>query len=216
MPCRPFGYLGYVFEWPKVSVRESSVERMRNSILAIIKDAKHKKASDDQLIELLNLRITGAISDKKHYGWLFYYRHINDMVLLHQLDAFVLSVVEKHSNLPSERLAEIKRFVRAYYEIKHSVDGGYIYQYQPMELIESLNDLDEIGLTTTKLQAATATISDASAESESKKVPEKPPSPKEARPKIQDQRMKVIKAFDEDSYSDDDDDTKIELALKNF
>lgn len=208
----PFGYLGYVFEWPKVSVRESSVERMRNSMLAIIKDAKHKKASDDQLIELLNLRITGAISDKKQYGWLFYYRHINDMALLHQLDAFVLSVVQKHSNLPSERLAEIKRFVRAYYEIKHSVDAGYIHQYKPMELIESLNDLDEIGLTTTKQQATTAT--DASAESDFKNDSVKPASTEETKVKIQDRRMKVIKAFDEDSYIDDDDGRKLKQTLE--
>lgn len=94
----------------------------------------------------------------------------------------------------------------------HSVDAGYIHQYKPMELIESLNDLDEIGLTTTKQQATTAT--DASAESDFKNDSVKPASTEETKVKIQDRRMKVIKAFDEDSYIDDDDGRKLKQTLE--
>ena len=125
-----FGYLGYEFRLPTISVRESSVERLRNSIIALLKEAKSNAWSDDDLIFRLNLRITGAFSPKKTYGWLFYYRNINDIDLLYTLDAFVLTLLNKNSTLPVSRHNEIKRFVRAYHEIKHSVDSGYIHQYE--------------------------------------------------------------------------------------
>jgi len=95
----PFAYLGYHFNGALISVRSSSVDRLKRSIVDLFSRYKRHNSepsalqqNKETLIDLLNLRITGAISDKKEYGWLFYYRHITDQTLLHQLDALVQSI----------------------------------------------------------------------------------------------------------------------------
>lgn len=141
-----FSYLGYRFQWPTVSVRASSIERLRNSLIATI--VKHRAKGENlnkaELIQELNIRITGAVSEKKQYGWLFYYRHINDLALLHGLDQFVKALCQKIPEFNAEDLAQIKRFSRAHFEIRHNLKGNYIFHYNEtdMTLVE-LTTLDE-------------------------------------------------------------------------
>jgi len=187
-----FGYLGYIFNWPKVSVRESSLDRMRQSILAITKQAKEKNLTNDQIINLLNIRITGAISDRKQYGWLFYYRHINDLSILHQLDAFILSAVQRQIKFSPEDLKKIKRFARAYFEIKHSVNSGYIHRYSGHRKT-FLTDTFSTESKDNKLTTPATTNDETPTED----------------------IIELIEAFDEDSYSDDQSMKKIHIALKN-
>lgn len=133
----PFSYLGYHFSLPNITVRSSSIDRLKLSIVDSFLRYKRHEASQEssvynkqQLINMLNLRITGAISSKKEYGWLFYYRHITDKTLLHQLDAFVKSLFKRHTDFNDNDIKKIKRFSRAHFEIKHNLDGHYIYRYK--------------------------------------------------------------------------------------
>ena len=89
---KPFEYLGYRFELPKITVRQSTIDKFIASIAAKFSDYIHNKKkrlrdkdylNEDKLKEVflieLNEKITGAISEKKRYGWIFYFHAINDM-----------------------------------------------------------------------------------------------------------------------------------------
>jgi hypothetical protein len=77
----------------------------------------------------LNERITGAISEKKKYGWLFYFSAMNDMSILYKLNVILKSALTRI--FPSNFLSkvEIKNFVKAYYAIKNDPKSGYIEDY---------------------------------------------------------------------------------------
>ena len=81
-----FDYLGYLFRYPLISIKQASVDKFVRSIAAKFTNFKvtsetlelnHKwmtqKLYNQVFIEELNLRITGAISSKKRYGWVFYF-----------------------------------------------------------------------------------------------------------------------------------------------
>ena len=79
-------------------------------------------------MEELNLAITGALSEGRRYGWLFYFLEINDHSLLHRLDAIVSSFFDR-SPLFGKRPQTAKRFARAYYEAQYRPQHGYILDY---------------------------------------------------------------------------------------
>jgi RNA-directed DNA polymerase len=138
----PFAYLGYVFEGKNVTVRDSTVERFIQSIAAKFSDFKHNKAhrldkfkylNEERLMEIflmeLNERITGAIKEKKRYGWIAYFSQITDLSLLHQLDHSIrglFSRLDEFGNVAPEGLRSLRR---AYWEMKFNPNGGYIRDY---------------------------------------------------------------------------------------
>ena len=96
---KPFGYLGYTFRLPHISVRESTTERFLQSVASRFSDYTHNKArrlsrfkylTPERIKEIflseLNERITGAISQNRRYGWIAYFNQITDMTLLHRID----------------------------------------------------------------------------------------------------------------------------------
>ena len=138
----PFGYLGYFFNWPEVTIRESTVERLLQSIAAKFSDYLHNKArrlarfkylNEERLAEIflleLNERISGAISERRRYGWIAYYSQINDLSLLHKLDSTVASMFCRLANFGNKAPAGLKKFSRSYFEIKFKPYGGYIRDY---------------------------------------------------------------------------------------
>lgn len=126
-----FGYLGYLFDGTRVSVREASVERLRESLVSIFSAYKHSKTkSVDFLLWRLNLRITGCIFQRKAKGWLFFFSEIDDEALLHQLDHFVDRLVDRFG-------APIvpKKFVRSYFQIRHRRhESSYIPNFDKFDL----------------------------------------------------------------------------------
>ncbi len=144
-----FDILGYkVFSSGSISVRQSSVERLMQSFANMITGADHRKdefkkrhdldadAYRSMLIEDLNEKITGAISKKKRYGWLYYFSQMNDISLLHHLDKTLSRLCER-SVVLRRRSSELKSFVRAFREIHKSrkgVDSGYLLNYDEWDL----------------------------------------------------------------------------------
>ena len=109
----PFGYLGYTFHKDLVSVRDASVEKIRSSIAAMFARHKYAKKPSKQFLEWrLNLRITGCVFENASKGWLVYFSEITDESLLHNLDWYVQSLAKRF-----RVNVNVKRFVRAYYEL---------------------------------------------------------------------------------------------------
>lgn len=139
---KPFGYLGYTFQMPFISVRSSTIERFLQSIAAKFSDLIHNKSrrlekfkylSEERLNEIfiheLNERITGAISQKRRYGWIAYFNQISDLSLLHRLDAAVEGMFKRMKEFGNEPPAGLKKLCRAYYEMKFNPQGGYVRDY---------------------------------------------------------------------------------------
>lgn len=140
-----FEYLGYRFAFPKVTVRQSPVERFLNSITAKFSKYIHtrnirlKKFDKDQLKRMfilgINEKITGAISGDKRYGWIFYFSAINDLSVLHKLDKIVASLFGRLVDFNESPPADLKKLSRAYYEAKYSPTSGYTYNYNNNETV---------------------------------------------------------------------------------
>ena len=155
----PFGYLGYYFCWPSVTVRESTVERLLQSIAAKFSDYLHNKTrrlerlkylTKERLEEIflleLNERISGAISENRRFGWIAYYSQINDLSLLHRLDNTVSRMFQRLSDFNRKAPPGLKTFRRSYFEMKFSPSGGYIRDYDKIvSTVEKLAFLRERG-----------------------------------------------------------------------
>ncbi len=112
-------YLGYKFSSERISVREKSIKKMRESILKIISGYKYSEEKNvKRLVRQLNLKVTGCVFGKKNYGWIHYYSQINDKTLLFKLNAFIMKMIK--NQLPDEKNLEIKSFVRAWHEINQN------------------------------------------------------------------------------------------------
>ncbi|NKF85039.1 hypothetical protein GO293_02274 [Ralstonia solanacearum] len=138
----PFGYLGYTFHWPMISVRNATTERFLQSIVAKFSDYTHNKThrlarfkylNEDRLKEIflleLNERITGAISQKKRYGWIAYFNQISDLSLLHHLDAAIAGMFKRMPDFAYQAPSGLRKLRRAYFEMKFNPQGGYVRNY---------------------------------------------------------------------------------------
>lgn len=157
--AKPFGYLGYTFNWPLISVRDATTERLLQSIAAKFSDYTHNKAkrlerfkylTTDRLKEIflleLNERITGAISQKKRYGWIAYFNQISDLKLLHRLDRAIEGMFKRLPDFEGTAPAGLKKLRRAYFEMKFNPHGGYVRDYDKITTrIEMLAFLTERG-----------------------------------------------------------------------
>lgn len=142
-----FEFLGYKFAWPVIGVRRATVERFLHAVAAMItrfrsrsRQGKFPKYLTKEtrlaaFVDELNEKITGAISENRRYGWLFYFSEINDQHLLysldHELQRIVLQIEELQGKLP----AELKRLVRAFHEVRFSPERGYIHNYNTLSSI---------------------------------------------------------------------------------
>lgn len=110
-----FGYLGYYFSNGNTSARKASVERLRESIIAIFTGYKHSKLKSIEFLEWrVNLRVTGCIFQNKSKGWMYFFSEITDETLLHELDDFLKNMCVRFGISG----VSIKSFVRTYYQIK--------------------------------------------------------------------------------------------------
>ena len=156
---KPFGYLGYTFDWPLISVRDSTTERFLQSIAAKFSDYTHNKTrrlerfkylTPGRLKEIfvleLNERITGAISYKKRFGWIAYFNQISDLKLLHRLDNAIEGMFKRLPDFGCKAPTDLKKLRRAYFEMKFSPQGGYIRDSDKITTsAEMLNLLTERG-----------------------------------------------------------------------
>ncbi|ENJ1572341.1 reverse transcriptase domain-containing protein [Vibrio parahaemolyticus] len=110
-----FDYLGYLFKRQVVTVKISSIERLKASLVSLFTSYKYsEKKSEAFLNWRVNIRVTGCVFENKNKGWLFFYSQINDEELLHKLDHFVYKLCRRFDvNIKP------KKFVRAFKEISH-------------------------------------------------------------------------------------------------
>ncbi|MFG0787840.1 reverse transcriptase domain-containing protein [Delftia tsuruhatensis] len=158
----PFGYLGYTFDWPLISVRDSTTERFLLSIAAKFSDYKHNKMrrlerfkylTPDRLKKIfileLNERITGAISQKKRYGWIAYFNQISDLKLLHHIDKAIENMFKRMPDFYCKAPADLKKLRRAYFEMKFNPQGGYVRDYDKIttttEMLAMLTERGRVG-----------------------------------------------------------------------
>lgn len=159
---KPFGYLGYTFHWPLISVRDSTTERFLQSIAAKFSDYTHNKTrrldrfkylTPDRLKDIfileLNERITGAISHKKRYGWIAYFNQISDLKLLHHLDKAIEGMFKRLPDFGCKAPTNLKKLRRAYFEMKFNPQGGYVRDYDKIttraEMLALLTERGRIG-----------------------------------------------------------------------
>lgn len=159
---KPFGYLGYTFHWPLISVRDSTAERFLQSIAAKVSDYTHNKTrrlerfkylTTERLKEIfvleLNERITGAISHRKRYGWIAYFNQISDLKLLHRLDKAIEGMFKRLPDFGCKAPADLKRLRRAYFEMKFNPQGGYVRDYDKIttraEMLALLTERGRVG-----------------------------------------------------------------------
>ncbi|MFF3703417.1 MULTISPECIES: reverse transcriptase domain-containing protein [Pseudomonas] len=137
-----FGYLGYTFSWPEITVRDATIERFLQSIAEKLTEYKHNKTkrlerqkylTKDRLVEIffmeLNEKITGAISGNKRYGWVAYFNQITDTSLLYRMDQAILGMLKRMQEINAQAPNAIKKLSRAYYEMKFNPKGGYVRNY---------------------------------------------------------------------------------------
>lgn len=111
-----FEYLGYFMSSSGITVRNSSILKVEQSLEELIK--KMKKESPEYTEWRLNLRITGFIYGGNKYGWMFFYSQISDISLLFRLDDLIEKLLRRYDVDP---LVKRKRFVRTYHEIRHAL-----------------------------------------------------------------------------------------------
>jgi len=141
-----FDFLGYrISKGRYVSVRESSIQCLIKSISRKLVSADYHRdhflglhkslnpsAYKTALIEDLNEKITGAVSEKKLYGWLFYFSQITDLGLLHKLDRIVKKLCQRCITLDKKKPLKVKSFVKTFREIHQMrINKDYCSEYIP-------------------------------------------------------------------------------------
>lgn len=135
-----FEYLGYRISDESVSVRQSSILKIEQSIEDLFREIT--KGNVNYIQWKLNLKITGFILEEHKYGWLFFYSQITDMKLLFHLDDVVKKLVKRYG---LEDQIRVKRFVRTYAEMRLALhETKYIPNLDNITLEEKKKLLTEI------------------------------------------------------------------------
>ncbi|MBD1838310.1 reverse transcriptase domain-containing protein [Coleofasciculus sp. FACHB-501] len=150
-----FEYLGYRFELPKVTIRASTIERFIHSVVAKFSRYIHNREKNlnklkrdnyniEKLKEIfvseLNEKITGAISENRRYGWIFYFNAINDISVLYMIDNIIANLFKRLDDFGRVPPPNLKKLSRAFYEAKHNPKLGYIHNYNNYKTVEHKRD----------------------------------------------------------------------------
>lgn len=131
-----FTYLGYSISSSLISVRESSILKMEQSIEKLFREIKLQ--NDEYIRWKVNLKITGFIINNHKYGWLFFYSQITDISLLYHLDNLIQKFIKRYQVNPK---IKFKRFVRTYHEIRQALHKTNYIPNIDMYSIEDKKDI---------------------------------------------------------------------------
>ncbi|MCP3804955.1 reverse transcriptase domain-containing protein [Allokutzneria sp. A3M-2-11 16] len=125
-----FEYLGYRFFGTKISVRFASVHKVESSLARAFTRYAKSSSGESERVALArcqwkaNLIITGCIYKNTARGWVFYFRQVNDLTVLKNLDMTVKRFAARF-NLPDT--LKVKTFMRTYWQIRsgqHALSGN--------------------------------------------------------------------------------------------
>lgn len=153
-----FSFLGYRLENDSLLPRVMAIRGLERTIEKIFIDySKSKDKNYEYFIWKLNLKITGAISENKKYGWLFYFSQITDESVFFHLDWFIQKMIKRFGIGIVDSSIRLKKYVRAYKEITQNLKNTkYIPNfdlYDPTDMekflieickVEPGKDVDEI------------------------------------------------------------------------
>lgn len=143
-----FNYLGYKIKNSKITLSEYQISRFITRIsskITWLKRGLEKPESrldwlidDDNLfieifINELNEKITGAISENRRYGWLFYFIEIEDLSLLYRIDTIILKMLRGITILEDSHIIQIKSIAKSYFDIKYNNGKKYVHNYNRYE-----------------------------------------------------------------------------------
>ena len=147
-----FDYLGYSFHFPKVTIKQSSIDKFISSIASMFSDYSHNKSSrlsrhkhltSEKLQEVfileLNEKITGAIDGYRRYGWIFYFNAINDLSIFYRIDNIIIDFFHRNPDFNNFSLKP-KKLSKAFYEVKYNPMGEYIHNYNFYKTITEKRD----------------------------------------------------------------------------
>ena len=137
-----FEFLGYEIQQGASRPRLASAEKFIRGIASMFVQLRDRRLPgrkissswtdeefSDVFIEELNERITGAISQGKQYGWVFYFNESTDLTYFSRVDKAVKSLARRTDLLTNDHRGKIKTTARAYFETKFSKSSGYITNY---------------------------------------------------------------------------------------
>jgi len=110
-----FQFLGFDFFADIVSVRERSIDKLRDRIIGVFYANQEKNITS--LYRELNLKISGCIYDEKQYGWMYFFRQMDDQTLLYSLDIFVKKCFIRFHRKYKE--SKVKKFTKIYFKLKN-------------------------------------------------------------------------------------------------
>ncbi|MBL7881203.1 MAG: hypothetical protein JNN23_15320 [Chryseobacterium gambrini] len=150
----PFTFLSYNISNLNISIAEKNVELFirriagkftwfKNGINNTNKRPEYLKDDTEKFktifLEELNESITGTISNKKNYGWLFYFSEITDINLLFRLDKIISSFFTDLDSFNNVAPKELKKLTRTFYSIKHK-KFNYICNFDIYDSIRKKRD----------------------------------------------------------------------------
>nr|WP_282433866.1 reverse transcriptase domain-containing protein [Desulfosporosinus sp. I2] len=119
-----FTFLGYTKNAEGFTVRESSVNKFKDSLSQLFTQFKYSKNRNlEILLWKVNLKVTGCINEGRKYGWLFFFSQINDTKLLFELDWLVKKYFINAGFKKEYCTLKIKKFVKAHKEITLNLSG---------------------------------------------------------------------------------------------
>jgi RNA-directed DNA polymerase len=152
-----FEFLGYRFEWPRVSVRKNSISRVEDSLARAFTRYKYavegtpragnwSERCEKKLEWHLNLIITGCRFEENTSGWLSYYSQIRHHQLLEHLDGLVDAQMHRQSRRGNTLTFVPKRFVDSYrFAASRKIDPtGFVPNFDGMSVDEKRTTLIEI------------------------------------------------------------------------
>lgn len=154
-----FEFLGYRFEWPRITVRTNSINRIeaslaraftryRYAVEGVPRRTSWPEVCSRKLEWHLNLIITGCRFEDRRSGWLAYYSQIRHHQLLQHLDGLVNQQIERQIKRGNGIGFEPKSFVDSYRftaSRRHDVTG-FVPDFDTMEVPEMKQLLVDIFL----------------------------------------------------------------------
>lgn len=150
-----FGFLGYKFKNSEVTLAESQitkfVSRISGKFTWFKRGVENPESRPDWLmsdLELfkevflneLNEKITGAISENKKYGWMFYFIEIDDISVLYRIDNIIKNFFSGISSFENKPPAKLKSIVKTYFDIKYNKAEKYVHNYNLYKTIKEKHD----------------------------------------------------------------------------